>query len=98
MRTQFHQQHRIMLGGERVPILASGERMATVAAARPTSNFSELVVAVLRSAAVVLGISAHQLSQDWSDVNYSSARAALLEAWKTLTRRRLDFAYGFAQP
>jgi capsid protein len=72
--------------------------MATVAAARPASNFREFEGAVLRNAAAGLGISAQQLSQDWSDVNYSSARAALLEAWKTLTRRRLDFAYGFAQP
>ena len=31
-------------------------------------------------------------------MNYSSARSAMLEAWKTLTRRRDDFASGFAQP
>lgn len=31
-------------------------------------------------------------------MNYSSARGAMLEAWKTLTRRRDDFATGFAQP
>uniref|UniRef100_A0A3B0MPW5 Phage portal protein, lambda family n=1 Tax=Arsenophonus endosymbiont of Trialeurodes vaporariorum TaxID=235567 RepID=A0A3B0MPW5_9GAMM len=37
------------------------------------------------------------MTHDWSDVNYSSARAAMLEAWKTLTRRRDDFAIGFAQ-
>ncbi|EOX2611808.1 phage portal protein, partial [Yersinia enterocolitica] len=48
--------------------------------------------------AASLGISTQQLTQDWSDVNYSSARSAMLEAWKTLTRRRDDFANGFAQP
>ena len=42
--------------------------------------------------------SAQQVSNDWSDVNYSSARAALLEAWKTMTRRRHDFSHGFAGP
>jgi hypothetical protein len=28
-----------------------------------------------------------QFSNDWSDTNYSSARGALLEAWKTMSRR-----------
>ena len=37
------------------------------------------------------------MSNDWSDVNYSSARGALLEAWKTLGRRRTDFAVGTGQ-
>lgn len=98
MRTQFHCDRRIMLGDARMPILFPGEKINTVNAARPTSNFKEFESAVLRNGASALGISAQQLSQDWSDVNYSSARAALLEAWKTLTRRRHEFAAGFAHP
>jgi capsid protein len=62
------------------------------------SNFSAFESAALRNVAAALGISTQQLTQDWSDVNYSSARSAMLEAWKTLTRRRTDFASGFAQP
>ncbi|MGE0109367.1 MAG: phage portal protein, partial [Bdellovibrionales bacterium] len=54
--------------------------------------------AVLRNGASALGISPQQLSQDWSDVNYSSARASMLEAWKTMSRRREDFAKGFSTP
>jgi capsid protein len=53
---------------------------------------------VLRNVASGIGLSAQQVSNDWSDVNYSSARGALLEAWKTLGRRRHDFAEGFAAP
>ncbi|MNL33560.1 Phage portal protein, lambda family [compost metagenome] len=53
---------------------------------------------MLRNLSAATGLSAQQISQDWSDVNYSSARAALLEAWKTLSRRREDFGVGFAQP
>lgn len=53
---------------------------------------------MLRNAAAATGLSAQQLSNDWSDVNYSSARGALLEAWKTLSRRRHDFGVGFGQP
>ena len=53
---------------------------------------------MLRNCASGLGLSAQQVSNNWSDVNYSSARGALLEAWKTLDRRRDDFAFRFAAP
>ena len=53
---------------------------------------------MLRNISAATGLSAQQVTQDWSDVNYSSARAAMLEARKTLTRRRDDFSNGFAQP
>jgi len=99
MRTEFHKDNRLSLqGGVRLPILAPGEGIDTVTATRPMSNFAAFESAALRNVAAALGISTQQLTQDWSDVNYSSARSAMLEAWKTLTRRRTDFANGFAQP
>lgn len=97
-RAEFHTDRRITLGEAKMPILYPGEKINAVSAARPNSNFRDFEGAVLRNAASGMGISAQQLSQDWSDVNYSSARAAMLEAWKTMTRRRIDFAHGFAQP
>ncbi len=99
MRVDFHKDRRISLqGGARIPILAPGEEMTTVNAARPSSQFKDFENALLRNIASATGQSAQQVSQDWSDVNYSSARAAMLEAWKTLTRRRADYAMGFCQP
>ncbi len=97
-RSAFHDQQRVTLNGSRVLKLYPGEKMSTVNSARPSSNFADFEKAVLRNAASAAGISAQQASNDWSDVNYSSARGALLEFWKTLTRRRQDFATGFAQP
>lgn len=97
-RANFHSNGKILAGGVRVPILFPGERINTVTAARPTANFKEFEGAVLRNFAAGTGLSAQQVSNNWSDVNYSSARGALLEAWKTLGRRRIDFAHGFAQP
>jgi lambda family phage portal protein len=97
-RAAFHKEHRTMLGGARVPILFPGEKMNMLTATRPTSNFAAFEQAVLRNVSAALGLSAEQLSQDWSRTNYSSARAALLEAWKTLLRRRSDFSVGFASP
>jgi capsid protein len=99
MRKDFHNDRRLTLGnGARMPIMFPGEKVVTVNAARPNSNFPAFESAVLRNTSSALGISESQLTQDWSKVNYSSARSALLEAWKTLTRRRIDFATGFAQP
>lgn len=97
-RAGFHSERKTMLGESRVPILFPGEKINAVQAARPNSNFKDFEKAFLRNFASQTGLSAQQMSQDWSDVNYSSARAALLEAWKTLERRRNDFAQGFAQP
>lgn len=98
-RVDFHKDQRMSLqNGARMPILFPGESIETVSAARPNSNFKEFESAVLRNIAAATGLSTQQITQDWSDVNYSSARAAMLEAWKTLTRRRDDFSTGFCQP
>lgn len=95
-RMAFHDQRRLMLNGVRMPTLFPGEKLSTVNATRPASNFGDFQAAMLRNVASAMGISAQQLSQNWSDVNYSSARAALLEAWKTLERRRAQFVAGFS--
>lgn len=97
-RAEFHSSRRTMLGDARVPILFPGETINVVSATRPSGNFQQFENAFLRNFAAATGLSAQQLSNNWSDVNYSSARGALLEAWKTMERRRHDFATGFAQP
>lgn len=97
-RAAYHKEARLQLNGARLPILYPGEKINAVAAARPNGNFSQFEAAVLRNVASATGLSAQQISNNWSDVNYSSARGAMLEAWKTLSRRRNDFAIGFAQP
>lgn len=98
-RIGFHDDRRISLpNGNGLPILFPGEKINTVNAARPNSNFAAFESAVLRNFTAATGLSTQQVTQDWSDVNYSSARAAMLEAWKTLSRRRHDFATGTAAP
>jgi lambda family phage portal protein len=96
-RAEFHGETKIKLGGARMPILFPGEKINTVTAARPASNFADFEAAMLRNVAAGTGTSTQQISQNWSDVNYSSYRAAMLEAWKTFDRRRIDFAVGFGQ-
>jgi len=98
-RISFHEDRRLSLpNGNGLPIMFPGEKITTVNAARPNSNFAAFESAVLRNVTAATGLSTQQVTQDWSDVNYSSARAAMLEAWKTLSRRRHDFATGTAGP
>jgi lambda family phage portal protein len=97
-RMAYHGEGQIKLNGARMPILYPGEKINAVTATRPNPNFRDFEAAVLRNVASATGLSAQQVSNDWSDVNYSSARGALLEAWKTLSRRRTSFATGFGQP
>lgn len=98
LRTDWSKERPAMLNNVRVPTLAPGEEIKQVAAAHPHTGFEDFAHEMLRSIAAALGVSAEQITQDWSKTNYSSARAALLESWKTLTRRNTEFKVGTATP
>lgn len=96
-REAFHKASAIRFGQTQLPILFPGEKVNLVASQRPGSNFVPFQEFVLRKIAAGLGVTYEQLSQDWSKVNYSSARAALLEAWKFLAVQRHSFAFNVPQ-
>lgn len=98
MRADWSQQRPAYFNGTRIPTLAPGEDIVSVASEHPHSNFGDFAHEMLRIMAAALGVSAEQITHDWSRTNYSSARAALMESWKTLTRRRAEFAMNFATP
>ena len=99
-RLDYHDEAKIRIpgAGPQLPKLFPGEKINYADSKRPSANFAIFEKAVLRNVASAAGMSAQQVSNDWSDVNYSSARGAMLEFWKTMTRRRDDFAGGFCQP
>jgi lambda family phage portal protein len=97
-RVRFHDDKRLTINGVRMATLFPGEKLNTVAPTRPAGNFDAFEAAVLRNVASAFGMSFEQLSRDWSKSNYSSARGALVEAWKTTMRRRDDHAAGFCTP
>lgn len=98
IRADWAKERPAMLNGARVPTLAPGEKIESVNSAHPHVGFSDFAHEMLRTFAATAGISAEQVTQDWSRTNYSSARAALMESWKTLVRRRTEFATNFASP
>lgn len=97
-RMAWGRENGLMMGGVKIPHMYPGEAIRTVSAQRPSSNFAPFENAMLRNIASGLGLSAQQVSNDWSDVNYSSARSAALEAGKTMDRRQRDFFVGFTSP
>jgi lambda family phage portal protein len=99
-RAQFHKDNRLKVPGSGAAMtkLFPGEKIGQVDPARPNANFDAFEAAVLRNVASAAGVSTQQVTNNWADVNYSSHQGALQEFWKTLSRRRDDFANGFCQP
>ncbi|GBQ23117.1 bacteriophage capsid protein [Gluconacetobacter sacchari DSM 12717] len=97
-RARFHRENPISIGGVRVPSLAPGEKIGTVSATRPYSGFQDFQHAFLRNFSAAMGVSAEQMSMDYSQTNYSSSRSSMLETWKTMLRRRRDFSIDTATP
>jgi lambda family phage portal protein len=98
MRSEYRKDHPIQVGNAKTLSLFPGEKFEMTTVARPNPNFAGFEKAVLRNVASAGGLSSMQVTNDWSDVNYSSARGALMEFWKTTSRRRHNFAVGFAHP
>ncbi|MGC0151033.1 phage portal protein [Chromobacterium vaccinii] len=78
--------------------LYPGEKVQPFMPARPAAQFEAFVVAVLRQIAAALGLPYELLLKDFSRTNYSSARAALLEAWRMFRSKREKLAAYWAQP
>ncbi|MFC6490683.1 phage portal protein [Nitratireductor sp. GCM10026969] len=88
----------IDLPGVRVNTLQPGEQAKFTRPEHPNANFEVFVNAALRKIASAVGLTYEQLSMDWSKVNYSSARAALLEIWRGLTSKKSNIASQFMGP
>lgn len=98
LRTDFHKDNDISVKGAKIATLAPGEKIESVSAARPNSEFSPFTHEMLRGFASVLGLSAEQVHNDYSEASWSSARAGIVEAEKTFVRRCQDFDLNTATP
>ncbi|WP_243546392.1 phage portal protein [Pseudodesulfovibrio tunisiensis] len=61
---------------------APGERPYILESNRPGNNFQAFAHLIMRAMAAATGMPYEVLAKDFSQTNYSSARAALLEAWR----------------
>ncbi|HZV11298.1 MAG TPA: phage portal protein, partial [Novosphingobium sp.] len=98
LRTDFHRDRDISVSGAKIATLAPGEDIKTVAPVRPNSGFSSFTHEMLRSMGQVLGLSAEQTHNDYSESSWSSARAGIVESEKMFRRRLADFFVNTSTP
>lgn len=78
--------------------LNEGEQLKAVESSRPSPNFLSFCELVIRALAASADMPYEAVMKDFSKTNYSSARAALLEAWRVYLMYRSWFARGYCQP
>jgi capsid protein len=86
------------VGGAKIAFTFPGEKVTLSKPSHPNSVFEAFERASLRNIASAMGMTYEQLSMDWGQVNYSSARAALLEVWRSFAARKEHFAQAFMAP
>lgn len=91
-------KHPAHVGGVRIPVMMPGSEIKMNNAPRQTASFASFQTAFLQSIASALGLTYEQLSMDWSRVNYSSARAALNEVWRSVKRMCSVFVEQIVEP
>lgn len=91
-------QYQVKLQGGAVVPLYPGDKLTPFMPARPSSQYAAFVETVLRHIGTALGLPYELLLKDFSKTNYSSARAALLEAWRFFRSRRQWLATYWASP
>jgi lambda family phage portal protein len=84
-------------GGSIIPVFP-GDKVSPFTPSRPNSGYGQFVENVLRHIGAGLNIPFELLMKDFSKTNYSSARAALLEAWRYFNARRQWMATSWAKP
>lgn len=78
--------------------LALGEKISSFSPARPSTAFDPFTTMLFRHIAAGLNIPYELLMKDFSKTNYSSARAALNEAWRFFKGRRQWLSTYWASP
>ncbi|MEG2173724.1 MAG: phage portal protein [Desulfovibrionaceae bacterium] len=81
-----------------ISIGAPGQKPHILESKRPSANFASFTDIVLRAISASLGTSYESLTKDFTKANYSAARAAMNEAWKTYKMYRRWFAARYCQP
>ena len=86
----------LLIDGIKVPHLLPGMKLNLHSPAQGGLIGTDFEQSLLRYIAAILGVSYEQLSKDYSKTNYSSARAANNETWKTMQSIKRMVADRFA--
>lgn len=86
----------MQIDGVKIPHLMPGTKLNMLPMGKPGGVGTEFEQSLLRYISANLGVSYEQLSKDYSETNYSSARAGMLETWKFMQGRKKMVADRFA--
>lgn len=78
----------LMMDGVRIPHLPPGSKLNMLPAGKNANIGQDFEKSLIRYLAAIMGVSYEQLSRDYSDSNYASARAAMTETWKFMMSRK----------
>ena len=84
-------------GGAVIP-LYPGDKVSGFNPNRPSGVYKDFVETIVREIGVSYGLPYELIMKDFSKTNYSSARAALLEAWRFFAGRRAWITSYWCQP
>lgn len=76
----------------------AGQKPHILKSERPAASYQQFVEHVLRAAGASLGLPYEVVAKDFSKTNYSSARAALLEAWRLYHVHQTWLVDGLCRP
>lgn len=78
--------------------LFPGDEAQSFIPSRPAAAFGQFLENAYRIVGLPMGLPLELLLRDFSKTNYSSARASLLEAWRSFLRRRDSFGTQWMDP
>jgi lambda family phage portal protein len=78
----YRKENKVHVEGVRMLHLIQGEDVKFKEPARPAGNYPAFKGAGQHDMAAGMGLSYPQISEDWADINYSSARTLLNEKWR----------------
>ena len=81
-----------------VILLFPGDELDSFTPGRPNPAVIDFIKAISRDVATSVGLPLEVIDHDWSNLNYSSARTVLLDAWRTYTSMRSWFVRRFCGP
>lgn len=94
----YYSEAPVRLPGGQVNFMRAGEQVTLTKPEHPNANFKAFFGQALHKIAAAVGLTYEQLTGDWSEVNYSSARAGMLVIYRSLTVRTNRFVDGFMRP
>lgn len=94
----YREENPLLIDGIGFTQLFAGEEIGFASSEGPPPHYPDFRKQGLGAMASGLGLSQHQVSQIWDDINYSNARTLLNEIWRGLLDDRWQFSQLFCTP